>query len=401
MLERFPEIYDGAVSTLGAGSIDAAIRLHSLYEDCRPAVQPRIAALDDAMRVGGTGMPAHDPGLAALLGGGFPAHSILFLRPNPAGVSLMEYLRFKGDPGWFRDYKSVREETLPGTVRSIDAKSLRLTTDVTRPENSLFCYTVTFTSGAAKGREIIVAGNSGQDLTLSPHGPAGQGVQPGDRFTLSDRVLQAWRAWHKAERPAMEPDRHEGLIKGKMIAVFGADDFNVWPVIGARYHEQVKRALGVAVDDHFRLHFIEHGQHGGVLPNALDRQVPDGLVMYKGLEDLMAWVERGIAPPPGTRYRVDAARQIVLPQSAGERGGYQPVVSLRANGKSDRLEVAAGTEVRFHTDAEDPDNEIVRTEIDFEGDNRFDLQEPARGRRVSIDFTHRYERPEFIFRRFG
>jgi len=179
--------------------------------------------------------------------------------------------------------------------------------------------------------------------------------------------------------------------------MFGADDFNVWPSIGVRYHEAVKQALGANAADHFRIHFFEHGVHGGVLPNAGDRQVADGPVTYKALDDLMAWVERGVAPPPGTSYTVDADGQLVLPKSAAGRGGYQPVVALQADGKSGRLEIQAGAEVRFHADAEDPDNEIIRAEMDFDGDNHFDQTETVRGKKVSVEFAHRYDKAGVYF----
>jgi dienelactone hydrolase len=188
-----------------------------------------------------------------------------------------------------------------------------------------------------------------------------------------------------------------GHVQGKMIAMFGADDFNVWPATGVRYHKAVLRALGKRTDDHFRIHFFEHGVHGGAAPNALDRQVPDGLVTYKALDDLMAWVERGVAPAPGTRYSLDKQNQLVLPKSAAARGGYQPVVELRAGGETARLEIAPGAEVKFHAEAEDPDNEVVREEIDFEGDNQFDETQNVRGKKVVVEFRHRYDKPGTYF----
>ena len=48
--------------------------------------------------------------------------------------------------------------------------------------------------------------------------------------------------------------------------------------------------------------------------------------------DVAAWAERGVAPPPSSRYRLDALNQVVLPDTANERHGLQPVVHLTANG---------------------------------------------------------------------
>jgi hypothetical protein len=94
---------------------------------------------------------------------------------------------------------------------------------------------------------------------------------------------------------------------------------------------------------------------------------------------------------------VDREGQLVLPKSARTRGGYQPVVHLVAEGKSDRVETTAGATIRFHMEAEDPDNEVVRAEMDFEGDNRYDESRAVRGKKVSADFSFRYETPGVYF----
>jgi hypothetical protein len=82
---------------------------------------------------------------------------------------------------------------------------------------------------------------------------------------------------------------------------------------------------------------------------------------------------------------------------AGARGGYQPVVELRADGRTGRLEIAPGAGVRFHVEAEDSDNEVIRAEMDFEGDHRFDETRPVRGKKVTADFSHRYDQPDVYF----
>ena len=48
-------------------------------------------------------------------------------------------------------------------------------------------------------------------------------------------------------------------------------------------------------------------------------------------------------------------------------------------------------------EAEDPDNEVVRAEMDFEGDNQFDETKPVRGKRVNADFSYRYDKPGVYF----
>jgi hypothetical protein len=255
--------------------------------------------------------------------------------------------------------------------------------------------------GPLKGRVYMVTGNNGAGIALSQFGPSLDGMRAGDHFKLDNRDLLAWHAYHAAVRPQgvgpAEPDRPLGKIRGRVIAVFGADDFNVWPSIGVRYDQAVRRALGAEAGNHFRIHFIEHGQHSKVDPGSLDRQVADGIVVYKALDDVIAWVERGVVPPSGTSYKVGSDGQLVFPPSARERGGYQAVVQLLAEGKAERIETAAGSTVRFHMEAEDPDNEVVRAEMDFEGDNRYDESKPVRGKKVSADFSFRYDKPGVYF----
>jgi hypothetical protein len=414
MLERFPELYDGAVPAMGAGSLDFGFQIHSLRDDVSPAILPHLAAIDDVYRTGGSGRLAdaldhseQSAAMKALMDGGFPRHSILFIQPNPGGMSLREFLFYKGDPAWFDEFRKHcgkcpgLVEGIKGSVRNQVGPGKRLMTDLNRPNNELVGYTLIFSDGAQKGRAYTVTGNNGPSLVLSMFGPGLDGVNLGDRFTLDNADLLAWHAYHAQVRPKgtgpAEPDRPLGRIQGKLIAVFGADDFNVWPSVGVRYHQAVLRELGARTGDHFRIHFIEHGQHSKVDPSALDRQVADGHVVYKALDDLMAWVERGVPAPSGTTYTLDADNQLVFPQSAGARGGYQPVVELYADGRTGRLEIAPGAEVRFHVEAEDPDNDVIRAEMDFEGDNRFDETRPVRGKKVTADFSHRYDQPGVYF----
>ncbi|MCL5744489.1 MAG: hypothetical protein M1541_11280, partial [Acidobacteria bacterium] len=104
----------------------------------------------------------------------------------------------------------------------------------------------------------------------------------------------------------------------------------------------------------------------------------------KALDDMRAWGERGVAPVAGTEYSVDEVSQIVLPRTARLRKGYQPVVVL-----SSRLNKA---DAGFTVAAEDPDNEIVRVEMDWEGDGKFEETREVRGRSVKLELTHHYEK---------
>jgi len=125
MLERFPKLYDGAVPTMGAGAIDFGFKIHSLRDDYSPVIASRLAALDEVFRAGGSGrladaldQPEQRAAMQAMMDGGFPRNSVLFILPNPGGMSLREFLRYQGDPAWFDDFRKSCVKC-PGLVEGI------------------------------------------------------------------------------------------------------------------------------------------------------------------------------------------------------------------------------------------------------------------------------------------
>jgi hypothetical protein len=109
-------------------------------------------------------------------------------------------------------------------------------------------------------------------------------------------------------------------------------------------------------------------------PVATTRVVSYQGVLQQALRDLAAWVERGVAPPQSTDYRVEDG-QVVVAASAAARKGVQPVVSVTANGAA-RADVQAGEAVAFEAIVEAPPGagEIAAVEWDFEGDGRFPVK---------------------------
>jgi hypothetical protein len=61
------------------------------------------------------------------------------------------------------------------------------------------------------------------------------------------------------------------------------------------------------------------------------------------MQDMMAWAEKGIAPPPSTSYTIRNG-QVIPPDNAADRHGLQPVISLTANGAA-RAEVGVNQPV--------------------------------------------------------
>ena len=102
----------------------------------------------------------------------------------------------------------------------------------------------------------------------------------------------------------------------------------------------------------FRIYQQDNADHFDNLNLSGTRRVSYVPVLYQALRDLAAWVEKGTPPPRASRYElVDG--QVVLPATAGARGGIQPVVTLTANG-SERAEVAANAPVALHARIEAP-----------------------------------------------
>jgi hypothetical protein len=104
----------------------------------------------------------------------------------------------------------------------------------------------------------------------------------------------------------------------------GMSDNLAWPVFNASYAEEIEKALGPAkANSMMRFYIHDNGSHsGGAGQPGIFRQ---------SIIDLMAWVEKGIAPPPSSRYTIKNG-QVILAPTAAERHGLQPVMSLTANG---------------------------------------------------------------------
>ena len=78
-----------------------------------------------------------------------------------------------------------------------------------------------------------------------------------------------------------------------------------------------------------------------------------------------------IAPPPSTSYKV-VEGQVLLPATASERKGIQPVVILQADGAA-RADAKTESPVTLSATIQLPPNSgrIVAAEWDFEGEGKF------------------------------
>ena len=283
--------------------------------------------------------------------------------------------------------------------------------DVPGAPDDLFLYTLTFTSGKLAGDRGYIQSQDGNKIVT--RGGAGlEGVVPGDRFELDNRDLLAYIYYHRyiadSDEPAArefykdgkplypqrpveamldldETDRDVGKFKAKLITIFGADDPLDWPTLADRYHRKVRGCLDEKIDDQFRIYFMERGGHF--------RRLSSAGIIAQAYEDMLAWVERDDPPPPSTQYTLDGMNQLVLPDTAAERKGYQPVVRLKANGAPHRVEVSTGEEVEFLVEAKDPDNELAVVEMDFQKDGNLDDRKEFNGVTARARFVHSYDKP--------
>src|SRR5262249_61982689 len=105
----------------------------------------------------------------------------------------------------------------------------------------------------------------------------------------------------------------------------------------------VKSRLGNKIDDRYRLYYNDFAMHGNPGTNlaANARTIDYTGMLQQTVRDVTAWVEKGVKPPIGTKYAVANGAQIVVPPTADERKGVQPVVTLTVNGGK-RADISVG-----------------------------------------------------------
>ncbi len=276
-----------------------------------------------------------------------------------------------------------------------------------------------FASGEASGHHVWISGRLGGYLSTG----IGQeefehlrNVAVGDDVVVDNTPYLAFQTYHRHQVPDDEtyegwdqfraggrpiyPQRPQligprfvrnngaglmsGRFAGKMIVVQNLCDEIAYPQQAEWYRQRVEAALGDRFDDQYRVWFTDNAMHGDpavapqmdLRPARSTRVVDYRGVLEQALRDVAAWAERGIAPPPSTSYElVDG--QIVLPRTAAERRGIQPVVHLTAEG-AERADVAVGDPVAFSALVEVPASAgtIVAAEWDFEGDGDYPVAEP-------------------------
>lgn len=284
------------------------------------------------------------------------------------------------------------------------------------------------TSGAAAGRQLyalqavddVFQGDGVAEANLQRF----TGVEVGDTIRVDNRAFLAFCYYYRhhlmedqqfdflrvdgvplyPQHPV--PDQsplmgvpYTGAYEGKLLWVHHTHDASLWPPQGLLYREAVLRNRGQdALDNDFCLRWADNAEHipPFMLPSDPGRATSTWLIDYgpyieQSLLDLQDWVERSIKPAP-TAYHYEDGK-VLLPPTAAERGGIQPVVRVTANGSS-RAEVAAGSTVTLEVEAEAPPagGGIVSVQWDLEGKGTFEMDHQVDGSQsvVRLSITHVY-----------
>ena len=290
------------------------------------------------------------------------------------------------------------------------------------------------TSGAASGASLAIAhvrANDGQDFVelvshLNPEVLAK--IAPGDAVRIDNSWALALETYHRHQIPPsmtyyawnqfraatgrpLYPQRDvligpfgtinaagsmlEGRHSGKMLMLAVGLDLDAYPWQADWYRGQVAVAKGEGYAENFALWFTENSHHENPMtPLQRAHVVSYGGALQQALRDLAAWVEEGRRPLE-VNYRIEDT-QLVLPATAAERGGIQPVIQLAANGGA-RAEVGVGELVEFSALIAMPQGagKVVSAEWDFEGAGDFagwaEIAVPSE--EVSLTASHSYPAP--------
>lgn len=201
-----------------------------------------------------------------------------------------------------------------------------------------------------------------------------------------DLSFHAWDQFRDEEGKPVVPQRpkvmgydltgtgtvQDGEIQGKVIIIQSLMDESTCPWCGDWYRNKVIEARGS--EDDFRIYYMDRCMHGDV--SWLENNMVTNYLgaMRQALLDLSNWVERGIEPLKSTSYKLIDG-QIYPEETAEDRQGIQPVVSMSANGES-CIHVKTGEKVTFTVRAEVPEGagKVTAVDYDFVADNTLSFE---------------------------
>lgn len=246
-------------------------------------------------------------------------------------------------------------------------------------------------------------------------------VQTYHRHQVPGKEYKVWDYWRDSEGKPLYPQRPmllgplftrgaagvlpTGKFKGKMILLCSLWDREAFAWQGDFYRDKVKANLGDKTDDIFRLWFTDKALHGDLSKQEYPTRTVSYLgVLQQALRDVSQWVENGIEPPATTNYKIEDG-QVIVPTTAAERKGIQPVVQLKVN-NAKRANIAKGKSVTFSATIDVPPHtgKIVSAEWDFEGGGTFpiktaakDFKVPKSGEQVTLTTTYMFSKSGTYF----
>lgn len=292
-------------------------------------------------------------------------------------------------------------------------------------------------TGASAGKVLPMQRMQGDIVVLGGGltggvSPAVTGVKVGDEVQIDNSNFLAAQTYHRHQVPSADykvwdqfrgpdgkpiyPQRptllgplftkatsgtvNTGRFHGKMIVVENLMDIDAMPWQGDWYRNKAREALGDKLEDHLRLWYTDRANHSDGVPANQTQNVSYLGVLQQALRDVSAWVEAGAAPPQTTNYKI-VDGQVVVPATAAERRGVQPVAILTVNGVQ-RAEVRRGQTVSFSAVIDLPKGtgRLVAAQWDFDGDGRYPVSSPlpkSAETRIPVKMTHVYRQPGTYF----
>lgn len=288
-------------------------------------------------------------------------------------------------------------------------------------------------SGAAKGKRLALRAIQADMVTLGVVDPATlMLLKPGDSVRVDNSNFLAAQTYHRHQVPGPDyavwnqfrsadgkplfPQRPfqlgpmfamgaagtvpTGRFNGNVIVVGSLLDREAYPWQSDWYRQKFEMHFGKDAPNRFRLWFTENALHGA----SEDKTAPTRVInytpmLYQALRDVSAWVEKGVAPPATSGYRVEDG-QVILAPTAADRKGVQPIVSLAIRGKP-RAAVKPGEAFDIIARVEVPPGtgKIVSAEWDFDGTGSFTptILPSKRPRTLTLRMRHSYATPGVWF----